>query len=61
MAAVVVGQDVSMAQMFAGKSLSAAAEGICRWTEKGAENSSKGWPKFNSKVLSYAAWKKAWI
>jgi hypothetical protein len=53
--------DLSMAQMLAGKSLSAAAEGICRWMEKEAKNSSKDWPKFNGKVLSYMAWKKAWI
>ncbi len=33
--------EISMAQMLAGQSLSAVAEGIRRWTEKEAENSSK--------------------
>jgi hypothetical protein len=46
--------------MLAGKSLLAGAEDICRSTEKEAENSSKGWPKFNSKVRSYDTLKKAW-
>jgi hypothetical protein len=45
--------------MLAGKSLPVATEGICCWMENEAEISSKDWPKFNGKVLSYAAWEKA--
>jgi len=30
------------------------------WLSREAENNSKGWPKFDGKILSYPVWKKAW-
>jgi len=47
--------------MWASISLAKAAEGICRWTEKEAENRSQDWPRFDGKVLGYPVWKKEWI
>jgi hypothetical protein len=52
-------RDTSKIQMLAGMSLAQAAQGICCWTEKEAENTSRDWPRFDLKILGYAAWKKA--
>jgi hypothetical protein len=44
--------------MAMGQSMEKVAEGIHRWTSREAEHNSRDWAKFDSKVLSYASWKK---
>ena len=48
------------AQTRSTEAVAKAVESLQIMVQKEAENSSRDWPKFDGKVLSYAMWKKDW-